>query len=298
MAAWVDEMAAMCKPDRVYWCDGSESERGRLIAEAMSSGVFLALNPDKRPGSYYSRSDPSDVARTEELTYVCTKTREAAGPTNNWLDPVEMYRKLAAIFDGSMRGRTMYVVPYIMGLPDSPFAKVGIELTDSVYVALNIRVMARMGAVALQRLGGSDDFNRGLHSVADLDPERRYIVHFPEDNTIWSVGSGYGGNALLNKKCLALRMASYYARQEGWLAEHMMLLEAESPEGEIRYLAGASRARAARPTSRCSSHPRSSAAGKCERSATTSSGCASAGTGASTRSTPRPASSAWRRARA
>jgi len=238
VAAWVDEMAAMCKPDRVYWCDGSEGERERLIAEAMSSGVFLALNPDKRPGSYYSRSDPSDVARTEELTFVCTKTREAAGPTNNWLDPREMYRKLAAIFDGSMRGRTMYVLPYIMGLPDSPFAKVGIELTDSVYVALNIRVMARMGAVALQRLGGSDDFNRGLHSVADLDPERRYIVQFPEDNTIWSVGSGYGGNALLNKKCLALRMASYYARQEGWLAEHMMLLEAESPEGEIRYLAG------------------------------------------------------------
>jgi phosphoenolpyruvate carboxykinase (GTP) len=232
-------MAAMCKPERVYWCDGSEAERERLIAEAMSGGVLVALNAEKRPRSYYSRSDPSDVARTEELTFVCTKTREAAGPTNNWMEPGETYRKLAGIFDGSMRGRTMYVVPYIMGLPDSPFAKVGIELTDSVYVALNIRIMARMGTVALKRLGDSDDFNRGLHSVADLDPARRYIVHFPEDNTIWSVGSGYGGNALLNKKCLALRMASYYARQEGWLAEHMMLLEAESPDGERRYLAGA-----------------------------------------------------------
>ncbi len=237
LSSWVDEMARMCRPDRINWCDGSEEERDRLIADAVGSGVLTPLNAEKRPGSYYSRSDPSDVARTEELTYVCTPTREEAGPTNNWMAPGEMYRKLRGFFDGSMKGRTMYVVPYIMGLPDSPFAKVGIELTDSVYVVLNIRIMARMGDVALERLGGSDDFDRGLHSVGDLDPARRYIVHFPQDDTIWSVGSGYGGNALLNKKCLALRMAGYYARNEGWLAEHMLLLEATSPEGEVRYVA-------------------------------------------------------------
>jgi phosphoenolpyruvate carboxykinase (GTP) len=237
VTAWVDEMARMCKPDRVYWCDGSEEERERLLSEAIEAGALIPLNEEKRPRSYYSRSNPNDVARTEELTFVCTPTREEAGPTNNWLEPSAMYTKLRGIYDGSMKGRTMYVVPYIMGVPDSPFAKVGIELTDSVYVVLNIRIMARMGRVALDKLGASDDFNRGLHSVADCDPARRYIVHFPQDNAIWSVGSGYGGNALLNKKCLALRMASYYARQEGWLAEHMLLLEATSPEGEVRYLA-------------------------------------------------------------
>ena len=237
LASWVDEMARMCKPDRVYWCDGSDDERERLTQAAIAEGVLTKLDQTKRPDSYYSRSNPNDVARTEELTFVCTPTREQAGPTNNWTAPADMYRKLEGLFDGSMKGRTMYVVPYIMGLPESPFAKIGVELTDSVYVALNIRIMARMGEVALRKLGDADDFNRGLHSVADCDPSRRYIVHFPQDNTIWSVGSGYGGNALLNKKCLALRMASYWARQEGWLAEHMLLLEATSPEGEVRYVA-------------------------------------------------------------
>ena len=234
---WVDEMARMCRPDQVHWCDGSEEERARLTAEAVSAGVLIPLNERKRPRSWYSRSDPSDVARTEELTYVCTPTREGAGPTNNWMAPDEMYAKLRGLFAGSMKGRTMYVVPYIMGVPESPFAKVGVELTDSIYVALNIRIMARMGREALDRLSGSDEFNRGLHSTGDLDPGRRFIVHFPQDNTIWSVGSGYGGNALLNKKCLALRMAGYWARSEGWLAEHMLLLEATSPRGEVRYLA-------------------------------------------------------------
>lgn len=237
LASWVDEMARMCKPDRIHWCDGSDGERDRLIDVALADGTLVKLDPQVRPNSYYHRSDPDDVARTEELTFVCAPTREEAGPTNNWMAPAEAYRKLAAIFDGAMRGRTMYVVPYIMGPAHSPFAKVGVELTDSVYVALNIRIMARMGTVALERLGTSDDFNRGLHSIADRDPARRYIVHFPQDNAIWSVGSGYGGNALLNKKCLALRIASYYARMEGWLAEHMLLLEAESPAGERRYLA-------------------------------------------------------------
>ena len=237
LATWVDEMARMCKPDRVYWCDGSEDERQRLLKEAIDSGVLTPLNDERRPRSFYSRSNPNDVARTEELTFVCTPTKEEAGPTNNWMEPSQMYAKLRGLFDGAMKGRTMYVVPYIMGVPESPFAKVGIELTDSVYVALNIRIMARMGQVALDKLGSSDDFNRGLHSVADCDPSRRYIVHFPQDNTIWSIGSGYGGNALLNKKCLALRMASYIARHEGWLAEHMLLLEATSPQGEVRYIA-------------------------------------------------------------
>ena len=236
LSRWVDDMARMCKPDRIQWCDGSQEEHERLTGVAVSSGVLTPLAREKRPRSYYSRSNPNDVARTEELTFVCAPTRAEAGPTNNWMEPAEMYAKLRGLFDGSMKGRTMYVVPYIMGQPDSPFAKVGIEITDSVYVALNIRIMARMGAVALDRLGSSDDFNRGLHSVADCDPSRRFIVHFPQDNTIWSIGSGYGGNALLNKKCLALRMASYYARNEGWLAEHALLLEATSPEGEVRYL--------------------------------------------------------------
>ncbi|HEY6959105.1 MAG TPA: phosphoenolpyruvate carboxykinase (GTP) [Candidatus Limnocylindria bacterium] len=236
---WVEEMAKMCKPDRIYWCDGSEEEGRELTREAVANGVLIPLNQQKRPNSYYSRSNPSDVARTEELTFVCTPTKEESGPTNNWMPPEEAYRKLGAIFDGSMKGRTMYVIPYVMGMPDSPFAMIGVEITDSIYVVLNMRIMARIGNVALDRLGDSDRFNRGLHSVADCDPQRRFICHFPQDDTIWSVGSGYGGNALLGKKCLSLRIASYHAHNEGWLAEHMMLLEAESPEGETHFIAGA-----------------------------------------------------------
>ena len=236
---WVDECARLCKPDEIHWCDGSEEERRRLTDEAVAAGVLIPLDQEKRPGSYYSRSDPSDVARTEELTFICSPTKEEAGATNNWMAPDEAYRKLGEIFDGSMKGRTMYVIPYIMGLPDSPFAMIGVEITDSIYVVLNMYIMARVGRVALDRLGDSDRFNRGLHSVADCDPQRRFICHFPQDDTIWSVGSGYGGNALLGKKCLSLRIASYHARNQGWLAEHMMLLEAESPEGEKHYIAGA-----------------------------------------------------------
>ncbi len=239
VVSWVNEMAKMCKPDQIYWCDGSEAEAKALLDEAIATGVLIPLSSEKRPNSYLHRSNPNDVARTEELTFVCTPTKAEAGPTNNWMEPADAYRKLAGIFDGAMKGRTMYVVPYVMGAADSPFAKVGIELTDSIYVVLNMRMMARMGQIALARLGASDDFNRGLHSVADCDPERRFICHFPQDDTIWSVGSGYGGNALLGKKCLALRIASYQARNEGWLAEHMMLLEAESPEGETHFVAGA-----------------------------------------------------------
>jgi len=236
---WVDEMAKMTKPERIHWCDGSEAEKKRLIEEAVAQGVLIPLNDTKRPGCYYHRSNASDVARVEHLTFICTPTKEEAGPTNNWMAPAEAYAKLRGIYEGAMKGRTMYVVPYVMGPHDSPFSKVGIELTDSVYVALNMRIMARMGKVALDRLGAGNEFNRGMHSVADCNPERRFICHFPQDNAIWSVGSGYGGNALLGKKCLALRIASYLAKSEGWLAEHMLILEAESPRGEVRYVAAA-----------------------------------------------------------
>jgi phosphoenolpyruvate carboxykinase (GTP) len=239
LLGWVDEAAKLCKPERVVWCDGSEAEKKRLTEEAVASRVLVPLDPAKWPGCHYHHSNPNDVARVEHLTFICTPTKEEAGPTNNWMDPKEAYRKLGALFEGAMRGRTMYVVPYVMGPADSPFAKVGIELTDSVYVALNMGIMTRMGSVALERLGQSNEFNRGLHSVRDSDPEKRFICHFPQDNTIWSVGSGYGGNALLGKKCLALRIASYLARNEGWLAEHMLILEAESPEGEVSYVAAA-----------------------------------------------------------
>jgi phosphoenolpyruvate carboxykinase (GTP) len=232
-------MAKLCKPDRVYWCDGSEAEKKRLTEEAVAVKVLIPLDQKKWPGCHFHHSNPNDVARVEHLTFICTPTKEEAGPTNNWMDPKEAYKKLGGLFEGSMKGRTLYVVPYVMGPASSPFAKVGFELTDSVYVALNMGIMARMGKVALDRVGESNDFNRGLHSVRDSDPDKRFICHFPQDNTIWSIGSGYGGNALLGKKCLALRIASYLARNEGWLAEHMLILEAESPQGETSYVAAA-----------------------------------------------------------
>jgi phosphoenolpyruvate carboxykinase (GTP) len=238
--AWVDEMAKMCKPDQVYWCDGSAEEKQRLVAAALSSKALIPLDQKKLPGCYFHHSNPNDVARVEHVTMICTPRQEEAGPTNNWMEPKQAYQKLGAIYDGAMKGRTMYVVPYVMGPARSPFSKIGIELTDSVYVALNMGIMTRMGKVALDRLGrDGTDFNKGLHSVADCNPEKRFICHFPQDNAVWSVGSGYGGNALLGKKCLALRIASYVARHEGWLAEHMLILEAESPTGELQYVAAA-----------------------------------------------------------
>jgi len=236
---WVDEMARLCKPDRVVWCDGSEEERERLTAEAIRTGELIQLDQDKLPGCVLHRTAKNDVARTEHLTFICTTRQEDAGPTNNWMSPEEAYSKLGALFDGSMRGRTMYVVPFIMGVPDSPFSKIGIELTDSIYVVLNMRIMTRMGKIALDELDHSPDFVKCLHSKHELDIDRRYICHFPEDNTIWSVGSGYGGNVLLGKKCLALRIASWLGRQEGWMAEHMLILGVENPEGEVHYIAGA-----------------------------------------------------------
>ncbi|HVE85271.1 MAG TPA: phosphoenolpyruvate carboxykinase (GTP) [Myxococcales bacterium] len=239
LSAWVEEMARMCQPDQVVWCDGSEEERRRLTEEAVASGVLHPLGAQKHPGSYLHRSHPNDVARVEQLTFICTPTRDDAGPTNNWMAPGDAYQKMKGWYEGAMKGRTMYVVPYVMGPVGSRLSKIGIELTDSIYVVLNMRIMTRMGKAALDMLGEHGEFNRGLHSVGDLNPERRLICHFPQDNTIWSFGSGYGGNALLGKKCLALRIGSYLGRQEGWLAEHMLILGVESPEGQMTYVAAA-----------------------------------------------------------
>ena len=239
LLAWVNEMAALTKPDRIVWCDGTPEEKTKLTAEAVEQKVLEPLNQEKLPGCYLHRSNPNDVARVENLTFICSETKEQAGPTNNWMDPKEAYAKLGKLFDGSMKGRTMYVVPYIMGPAGSALSKVGVELTDSIYVVLNMRIMTRMGRIALNMLGDSDDFNRGLHSMLDINPERRFICHFPQDNTIWSIGSGYGGNVLLGKKCLALRIGSALGQKEGWLAEHMLILGVESPEGEMTYVAAA-----------------------------------------------------------
>jgi phosphoenolpyruvate carboxykinase (GTP) len=236
---WVEEQAALCRPDHIYWCDGSVEEKDALTSAAVDAGILLELNQQKLPGCYLHRSNPNDVARVEQCTYICTPTRDEAGPTNNWQAPREMYSRLRTFCDGAMRGRTMYVVPYLMGPPGSPLSKVGVELTDSIYVVLSMRIMTRMGRIALEHLGDSDDFNRGLHCMLDVNPERRYIAHFPQDNAVISVGSNYGGNALLGKKCLALRIASYLGRDEGWLAEHMLILGVESPEGEKTYLTAA-----------------------------------------------------------
>jgi phosphoenolpyruvate carboxykinase (GTP) len=234
---WVADVAKLTRPDRIQWCDGSESERDALIELMLARGDLITLNQETHPHCYLHRSDPSDVARVEHLTYVCTRNREDAGPNNNWMDPAQAHRKVDALFEGSMHGRTMYVVPYCMGPLASPYARCGVEITDSPYVVLNMRIMTRMGAPALQRIERDGAFVRGLHSIGDLDPERRLIMHFPEDLSIKSVGSGYGGNALLGKKCHALRIASWQARDEGWLAEHMLIVGVESPEGETHYLA-------------------------------------------------------------
>ena len=236
---WVKQVARLTRPDAVVWCDGSEAEKDRLTKQAVAAGILIELNQAKRPGCYLHRSNPNDVARTEQLTFICTPKKIDAGPTNNWSDPAETYAKLRGWLDGSMRGRTMYVVPYVLGPLRSPFSKVGIELTDSIYVVLNMRIMTRMGTAALDQLGESHDFNRGIHCTLDLNPERRLICHFPQDNTIISVGSGYGGNALLSKKCFALRIASCLGRDEGWLAEHTMILGLQSPDGQTTYVAAA-----------------------------------------------------------
>ncbi|MGI5935730.1 MAG: phosphoenolpyruvate carboxykinase (GTP) [Oscillospiraceae bacterium] len=236
---WVQEMADMTQPDRIVWIDGSEEQLEELRREALATGELIKLNENYLPGCYLHRSDPNDVARVEDRTFICSEKQEDAGPTNNWMAPEEMYEKLRGIFTGCMRGRTMYIVPYSMGVVGSPFAKYGIELTDSIYVVVSMAIMTRMGKEVYEALGSSPDFVKGLHSKAELDPEKRYIAHFPQDNTIWSVNSGYGGNVLLGKKCFALRIASVLGRKEGWMAEHMLILGIENPKGEVRYLAAA-----------------------------------------------------------
>ena len=236
---WLEEMKALCRPANVVWIDGSDEQREELRAEAVKTGELFKLNEEKLPGCYLHRTNPNDVARVEDRTFICTSTKEMAGPTNNWCDPKEMYEKLYAIAKDSYKGRTMYVIPYSMGPIGSPLAKIGIEITDSVYVVLNMLIMTRVGTKVLEVLGDSNDWVRGLHSRCDVDPEKRYICHFPEDNTIISVNSGYGGNVLLGKKCFALRIASFQGWKEGWMAEHMLILGLQNPKGEIHYVAAA-----------------------------------------------------------
>ncbi|MGG6463428.1 phosphoenolpyruvate carboxykinase (GTP) [Solilutibacter silvestris] len=236
---WVLEVAQLTKPDRIHWCDGSDVENDALIAQMLADGTLIKLNERTHPDSYLHRSHPDDVARVEHLTFVCTSDRDDAGPNNHWMAPDQARQQMKSLFDVCMKGRTMYVVPYCMGPIDSPLSRCGVEITDSPYVVANMRIMTRMGAAALARIEREGSFVKGLHSTGELDPDRRFIMHFPEDLEIQSFGSGYGGNALLGKKCHALRIASYQARKEGWLAEHMLILGIENPQGETHYVAAA-----------------------------------------------------------
>ena len=237
--AWLDEMVAMCQPENIVWITGEEAQLEELRAEAVSTGEMIKLNQEKLPGCYYHRTAENDVARVEDRTFICTPTKEEAGPINNWMDPEEMYAKLKALYNGSMKGRTMYVIPYSMGPVGSPFSKIGIELTDSIYVVLNMAIMTRIGKAVIDELGDKADFVKCLHAKKDVDPEERYIVQFPQDSTIWSINSAYGGNVLLGKKCFALRIASYLGMKEGWMAEHMLILGLENPQGEVKYICAA-----------------------------------------------------------
>ena len=242
---WVEEQVKLCKPERVHWCDGTEEETRKLLEIGMNEEklngkpVFEKLNDKDWPGSYLHHSHPNDVARTEQLTFVCHPDKDMAGPNNNWMEPSEAKAKLNKLFGGCMKGRTMYVMPYMMGHPKSPYAKAVAQVTDSTYVAVSMRLMTRMGKDALDRIGKSEKFVRGLHSVGELDPEKRFIMHFPQEELVMSIGSGYGGNALLGKKCLALRIASCIGQQEGWLAEHMLVMGIQDPHGKISYIAAA-----------------------------------------------------------
>ena len=239
--AWLEEMKAMCQPDNVVWIDGSEEQLEALRAEAVETGEMIKLNQEKLPGCYYHRTAENDVARVEDRTFICTPTEEEAGPINNWMAPDEMYAKLKKLYTGSMKGRTMYVIPYSMGPIGSPFSKIGIELSDSIYVVLNMAIMTRIGQKVLDQLGNDEnaEFIKCLHAKKDVNPDDRYIVQFPQDNTIWSINSAYGGNVLLGKKCFALRIASYLGKNQGWMAEHMLILGLEKPQGEVKYICAA-----------------------------------------------------------
>ncbi len=237
--AWLDDMVSMCKPSEIVWIDGSEEQLEALRREACASGEIIKLNEEKFPGCYYHRTAENDVARVEDRTFICAPTKEEAGPTNNWMEPAEMYAKLRNLYNGSMQGRTMYVIPYSMGPVGSPFSKIGIELTDSIYVVLNMAIMTRIGSAVMECLGDNPEFVKCLHAKKDVNPDERYIVQFPQDSTIWSINSAYGGNVLLGKKCFALRIASYLGWKEGWMAEHMLILGLENPKGEVKYIAAA-----------------------------------------------------------
>ncbi len=236
---FIDESVALCQPDQIVWITGDEAQYEALRAEACATGEMIKLNQELLPNCYLHRSAVNDVARVEGRTFICTRREEDAGPINNWMDPQKAYKEVGEIFKGSMKGRTMYVIPFSMGAVGSKFSKIGIELTDSIYVVLSMKIMTRVGQAVLDALGDSNDFVRGLHAKADLDADKRYILHFPEDNTIWSVNSGYGGNVLLGKKCFALRIASFQGKNEGWMAEHMLILGIENPQGEVKYIAAA-----------------------------------------------------------
>ncbi|MDE2070959.1 MAG: phosphoenolpyruvate carboxykinase (GTP), partial [Gammaproteobacteria bacterium] len=239
LSQWVAQVARHTQADQVHWCDGSDAEYRELVKDMLATGMLAELNRTTHPHCYLHRSDPQDVARVEHLTFICSRNRDDAGPNNHWMDPAVAHAKIDALFAGSMRGRTLYVIPYCMGPIDSPLARCGVEITDSPYVVANMKIMTRMGKAALQRIEKEGNFIKGLHSTGDLNPERRFIMHFPEELSIKSFGSGYGGNALLGKKCHALRIASWQARSEGWLAEHMLIVGIQNPQGEIHYVAAA-----------------------------------------------------------
>lgn len=236
---WVKEMAELTKPDEVVWIDGSKEQLEEIKKISLATGEMIELNQEKLPGCLYYRTNPKDVARDEKRTVICTRRKEDAGPTNNWVDPQEMYERMGKLFDGSMKGRTMYAIPFSMGVPGTEFAKIGIELTDSIYVVLSMAIMTHVGEEVIERLNAGEKFTRCLHSKAQINEQEKYIAHFPEDNTIWSINSAYGGNVLLGKKCLALRIGSYLGKQEGWMAEHMLILKIENPQGEVKYVCGA-----------------------------------------------------------